>query len=201
MSMLDTAKQFFEACESGKGWAGCEAFCHEGATFRCQADALAETTTLEAYSEWMKGLLGPIPDGRYELMAFAADAKLRHVTYLLAVGFLAVARNVGEWVAEQEYKGLEWIRGSNTFYTVVARVGALMVPTVAASVSRILGFGILRGLMRRTSIIENNINQTVASAVNGASSGMSTEVRGHAWVGDRTVEKLKMIITTDGTDA
>ncbi len=73
MSMLETAKQFFEACESGKGWAGCEAFCHEGATFKCQADALAETTTLEAYSEWMKGLLGPIPDGRYELMAFAAD--------------------------------------------------------------------------------------------------------------------------------
>lgn len=73
MSMLDTAKQFFEACESGKGWAVCQAFCNEGATFRCQADALAEIKTLEAYSEWMKGLLEPIPDGRYELMAFAAD--------------------------------------------------------------------------------------------------------------------------------
>ncbi len=62
-------------------------------------------------------------------------------------GFLAVARNVGEWVAEQEYRGLEWIRGSNTFYTVVAGVGALMIPTIAASVSRILGFGILTGLL------------------------------------------------------
>jgi len=41
-----------------------------------------------------------------------------------------------------------------------------------SELAAILGFGILRGMMRRTSIIENNINQTVASAVNGASSGM-----------------------------
>ncbi|HUW18875.1 MAG TPA: OPT/YSL family transporter [Sedimentisphaerales bacterium] len=41
-----------------------------------------------------------------------------------------------------------------------------------SEVAAILGFGILRGLMGRTSIIENNINQTVASAVNGASAGM-----------------------------
>jgi hypothetical protein len=63
------------------------------------------------------------------------------------LGFLAVARNVGEWVAEQEYRGLEWIRGSNTFYTVVAGVGALVLPAVAASASEILGFGILTGLL------------------------------------------------------
>ena len=62
-------------------------------------------------------------------------------------GYLAVARNIGEWVAEQEYRGLEWIRGSNTFYTLIAGVGALMVPTIAASVSRILGFGILTNLL------------------------------------------------------
>ncbi len=41
-----------------------------------------------------------------------------------------------------------------------------------SELAAILGFGILRGLMRRRSIIENNINQTIASAVNGASSGM-----------------------------
>jgi predicted ester cyclase len=34
---------------------------------------LAETTTLDAYSEWMKGLLTPIPDGHYELKGFATD--------------------------------------------------------------------------------------------------------------------------------
>jgi uncharacterized oligopeptide transporter (OPT) family protein len=41
-----------------------------------------------------------------------------------------------------------------------------------SELAAILGFGILRGILRRNSIIENNIAQTVASAVNGASSGM-----------------------------
>ena len=40
----------------------------------------------------------------------------------------------------------------------------------------ILGWGILRGLLRRTSIVENNINQSIASAVNAASSGMMFSV-------------------------
>jgi len=73
MTIDQTARDFFEACESGQGWEGCRAWCHDDATFSCQADALADTKTLAGYAEWMKGLLGPIPDGRYELKAFAAD--------------------------------------------------------------------------------------------------------------------------------
>jgi putative OPT family oligopeptide transporter len=42
----------------------------------------------------------------------------------------------------------------------------------SSELAAILGFGILRGLMGRTSIVENNINQTIASSVNGASAGM-----------------------------
>jgi putative OPT family oligopeptide transporter len=42
----------------------------------------------------------------------------------------------------------------------------------SSELAAILGYGILRGLMGRSSIIENNINQTVASSVNGASAGM-----------------------------
>ena len=45
-----------------------------------------------------------------------------------------------------------------------------------SELAAILGFGILRGLLGRRSIVENNINQTVASAVNGASSGMMFSV-------------------------
>lgn len=41
-----------------------------------------------------------------------------------------------------------------------------------SELAAILGWGVLRGIMRRTSILENNINQTIASAVNGASSGI-----------------------------
>jgi putative OPT family oligopeptide transporter len=45
-----------------------------------------------------------------------------------------------------------------------------------SELAAILGWGVLRGLLRRTSIVENNINQTVASAVNGASAGMMFSV-------------------------
>lgn len=45
-----------------------------------------------------------------------------------------------------------------------------------SELAAILGFGILRGLLGRTSIVENNINQTAASAVNGASAGMMFSV-------------------------
>lgn len=45
-----------------------------------------------------------------------------------------------------------------------------------SELAAILGWGVLRGIMRRTSILENNINQTVASAVNGASSGIMFSV-------------------------
>ncbi|WP_299779471.1 ester cyclase [uncultured Roseobacter sp.] len=73
MTQYETAKAFFEACETGKGWQGCKTYCHEGATFSCQADALRQTTTLAAYADWMKGLLTPVPDGRYKLTGFALD--------------------------------------------------------------------------------------------------------------------------------
>ena len=75
MTHAQTARDFFEACETGKGWDGCKTWCLEGATFSCQADALAQTSTLAAYADWMKGLFGPIPDGHYELKAFAMDAE------------------------------------------------------------------------------------------------------------------------------
>ncbi len=45
-----------------------------------------------------------------------------------------------------------------------------------SELAAILGWGVLRGVMRRTSIVENNINQTIASAVNGASSGIMFSV-------------------------
>ena len=73
MTVSETAREFFEACETGKGWGVCKTWCHDDATFSCQADALADVTGLAGYTDWMKGLLGPIPDGNYELKAFAID--------------------------------------------------------------------------------------------------------------------------------
>ncbi len=45
-----------------------------------------------------------------------------------------------------------------------------------SELAAILGFGILRGMLGRKSIIENNIVQTIASGVNGAASGMMFSV-------------------------
>jgi len=41
-----------------------------------------------------------------------------------------------------------------------------------STVAAIMGFVVLRGILRRRSIVENNINQTVASGINTASSGV-----------------------------
>ena len=67
MNISEAARDFFEACETGKGWSGCKPWCHDDASFSCQADTLANVTTVADYAEWMKGLLGPIPDGAYQL--------------------------------------------------------------------------------------------------------------------------------------
>jgi hypothetical protein len=42
------AERFFEACETGKGWARCRQYCHSDATFTAQADALADVVDFEA---------------------------------------------------------------------------------------------------------------------------------------------------------
>ena len=73
MSTLETAEQFFKACETGEGWAGCQHFCTADATFTAQGPVLADVTSLSAYAEWMKGLLVSIPDGAYDLKFFAED--------------------------------------------------------------------------------------------------------------------------------
>jgi predicted ester cyclase len=71
--ILEKAKLFFEACETGKGWEGCNEYCYPDATFSAQTGALADVSTLEGYAEWMKGLFTPMPDGRYDLRFFAED--------------------------------------------------------------------------------------------------------------------------------
>ncbi len=79
-NILEPARNFFEACETGKGWDACQAYCDPDASFSAQTGALADITTLEGYCEWMKNLLTPIPNGNYELKFFAADEGSNSVT-------------------------------------------------------------------------------------------------------------------------
>lgn len=74
-----TAESFFANCEAGQGWNACKAYCTPDATFAAQAEPLAGMTTLAQYTEWMKGLLTILPDGRYELKSLAADPERNNV--------------------------------------------------------------------------------------------------------------------------
>lgn len=79
-SIKESAEKFFDACETGGGWEACKAFCHPDATFSAQAGALDGVDTLESYTDWMKGLFTPVPDGTYELRSFAVDEERGNVS-------------------------------------------------------------------------------------------------------------------------
>jgi predicted ester cyclase len=78
-SINQIAEQFFEACETGKGWEGCKTFCTEEASFAAQSEPLVSVNTLREYTDWMKGLLTFMPNGSYQLKSFATDEKHRNV--------------------------------------------------------------------------------------------------------------------------
>jgi putative OPT family oligopeptide transporter len=85
--------------------------------------------------------------------------------------------------ADRPYPELTWIAvGIGWFLGVIIAVSIGYAALIlgfsieGSELAAILGFGILRGILRRRSIIENNIVQTVASGVNGASSGMMFSV-------------------------
>ena len=64
------------------------------------------------------------------------------------LGYLAVARNLGEWVASRNIRSLEWLRPTNTFYAVTAGIGALLAFHVSASILDIVPFfGFFSGLL------------------------------------------------------
>lgn len=69
-----------------------------------------------------------------------------------------------------------WILGALIAISIGYAALILGFSIEGSELAAILGFGILRGLLRRYSIIENNVAQTVASSVNAASSGMMFSV-------------------------
>src|SRR5690349_8626365 len=78
--ITDVARQFFDACETGKGWQGCQQYCTAAASFRSEATPLAAMTTLAEYTDWMHGLFTLLPDAGYEVRSFATDAGRQNVT-------------------------------------------------------------------------------------------------------------------------
>lgn len=78
MTAFENATQFFTACDAPSGWAACQPYVAEGATFTAQSEPLAEVTTVEAYCNWLYGLgTVTLPGASYELHAAAYDEKTR----------------------------------------------------------------------------------------------------------------------------
>jgi len=70
------------------------------------------------------------------------------------VGYLAVARNTGEWLADSHYPWTGWIRKSNPLITMVGGLLGLMALYVAANVLSIVPFfGFLTGLLTVAAIL------------------------------------------------
>jgi predicted ester cyclase len=78
-SINAVAEAFFDACETGKGWEVCNAFCTPDATFSAQAEPLLEVKTLAQYTDWMKAMLPLLSDAGYELKSFATDGARNNV--------------------------------------------------------------------------------------------------------------------------
>jgi hypothetical protein len=78
MTAFENATKFFTACEAPEGWAGCQPYVAEGATFTAQSEPLVEVKTVQAYCDWMYGLATvTAPGATYDLHASAYDEKIR----------------------------------------------------------------------------------------------------------------------------
>jgi hypothetical protein len=64
------------------------------------------------------------------------------------LGYLAVARNVGEWLADSGYRYTDWIRKTNPVYTVFAGLLGLALFFLAGNALSVVPFfGWARGLL------------------------------------------------------
>lgn len=78
-SIAIKAQEFFDACETGKGWEVCSAYCTPDATFSAQAEPLLGMKTLAEYTDWMKNFMPVVPGAHYEVKSFATDAARNNV--------------------------------------------------------------------------------------------------------------------------
>jgi predicted ester cyclase len=78
-SITAIANDFFAACQAGKGWEVCKAYCALNATFAAQAEPLAGIKTVAEYADRMKGVMTTMPDGSHEVKSFATNAERNNV--------------------------------------------------------------------------------------------------------------------------
>ena len=78
-SITSVAEAFFEACETGKGWEGCQRLLHARRHLLRPGRAAARGQDARAVHRLDEGHHGVLPDGRYELKSFATDEARNNV--------------------------------------------------------------------------------------------------------------------------
>ena len=74
MTAFENANKFFDACETGQGWAGCEQYVANDAVFTAQSEPLVDVNTVETYCDWMAGFANvTAPGSSYEVHASGFD--------------------------------------------------------------------------------------------------------------------------------
>lgn len=78
MTAMQTASDFFHACEGLGGWEACKPYVADHAGFSAQCEPLVDIDTVEGYCEWMAGLgRGPLQGCSYEVHSSAWDETSR----------------------------------------------------------------------------------------------------------------------------
>ena len=78
MSAFENAKKFFDACETGQGWAGCGQYVSDGAPFAAQCEPLVDISTVQGYCDWMAAIGNvTLPGATYDVHASAYDESTR----------------------------------------------------------------------------------------------------------------------------
>jgi len=80
-SLKELGMEFFDLCETGKGWDACKKYCAGDATFRSQADPLKDCKTVEAYTGgFMVGICTVMPGCKYDLLSASWDDERKALT-------------------------------------------------------------------------------------------------------------------------
>lgn len=70
------------------------------------------------------------------------------------LGVLAVARNLGEWLSDSDYRYTDWIRKTNPVYTIFGGLLALTSAFILANVLHLVPFaGVFRGMLTAAGFI------------------------------------------------
>ena len=93
---MEAATSFLHACEKGEGWKGCSPFCGATTSFTVQATdactpdympAISKCTTLEDYTELMKGLVESMGEkATYTIHASAFDSTTSNAIFFMTFG-------------------------------------------------------------------------------------------------------------------